>query len=62
MVGAFGTLGLVIRALEQAPAGQKPDLRLAKRVLLFTLVVSSGLYLLYVLFGESWLGWFLRWR
>ena len=59
MLGTFSTFWLIIRALEQMAHGKTPDLNLAKWVLILTLVLSFGVYVLYIIYGESWI-WYLK--
>lgn len=59
MAGTFSTLGLVLRAVGRTPAGEKPDLRAARWALLATVVLSLGVYAMYLLTGEGWV-WYLH--
>jgi hypothetical protein len=59
MAGTFSTLGLTLRAVGRAPAGQAPDLRAARWALLATVLLSLAVYSLYLLTGEDWV-WYLH--
>ena len=59
MAGTFTTLALTLRAIVRAPAGSKPDLSAAWWALAASAIAAFGVYLLYILYGESWV-WYLR--
>lgn len=53
-VGTLGTLWSLIRVVERA-GNERPDVGPSRRWFLGTALVTGGLYLVYVLFGERWL-------
>lgn len=55
MVGTFVTFWSLLRDVSQTPAGDTLDLRVTKLFFWATVVLSVGVFSLYLLFGEGWL-------
>jgi hypothetical protein len=59
MAGTFTTLGLTLRALARLGAGGPLRLRAAWIALGVTITATLAVYVLSLLYGESWV-WYLR--
>lgn len=58
MTGTFTTLALTLRSIQATPVDQKPNLKWAWIALAATVVGSFAVYMMYIVYGETWIWYF----